>query len=102
MAVVQPYTFSDFYGYDQDCSTLTSFSASTSSTFSGVCSATVNQTYYHDGSFTNPDVGDTVYSNSGGTTYLSAGYYLLGPIGDEYMQVGSSGTVSSVDVCFSP
>ena len=68
-------------GYDKDCSTLTSFSASTSSSFSGVCIAIVNQTYYHDGSGTFPAQNDKVYTNSAGgsSNYLGTGYYRLQP-----------------------
>ena len=102
MPISYPYGFSCWYGYDKDCSSLTSFTSSSSSSLFNVCSQSLNQTYYHDGSSSYPVSGDKVYSSSSGGSgnYLSAGYYLLGPIGDEYMQVGSAGTVSSVDICF--
>ena len=57
--------FSDFYGYDQDCSTLTSFTSAVAEVSIG-CSQTLNQTYYHDGSGARPVANDTVYTNSGG------------------------------------
>ena len=100
MAQVEPYKISDFYGYDQDCSTTTSFSASTSQTFSGVCSATVNQTYYHNGSLARPIVNDNVYTNSAGTTPLSAGYYRFDNLVNQFFRItGSLGQVASVDDC---
>jgi len=46
---------------------LTSFLGSVASN-TNVCVLTMNITYYHNGSGTNPAVGDTVYTDSGGTT----------------------------------
>ena len=37
------------------------------------CSLTMNVTYYHNGSGTNPAVGDTVYTNASGTTTYASG-----------------------------
>ena len=37
-------------------------------TGTSVCSLTMNITYYHNGSGTNPAVGDTVYTDAGGST----------------------------------
>jgi len=90
-----PDAISEFYGYSHV--TLTSFSSSINSNFAGVCSESITTTYYHDGSFTYPDVGDTVYSNNSGSSYLSSGYYKLGS--GDFMNVGSSGSVISVDPC---
>ena len=81
---------------------LTSFSASLSSTFNGVCLAIANQTYYHDGVGTLPAANDVVYTSSAGgsSNYLGAGYYRIDPLGtDQYIQVGSNGVVSSVNAC---
>ena len=109
MAVVQPYAFSDFYGYDQDCSTLTSYSSSVSSTFNQVCpfdgsNISANQTYYHDGSGNVPSAGDTCYSDSAGNNTLSAGYYYLSGTGSNnrtYIELNSSGVVNfaGLQVC---
>ena len=90
-----PDAMSEFYGYSSV--TLTSFSSSINSNFFGVCSEPITATYYHDGSFTYPDVGDTVYSNSSGSSYLSSGYYKLGS--GDFMNVGSNGSVAFVDPC---
>ena len=66
--------FSDFYGYDQDCSTVTAFTSAVAEVSIG-CSQTLNQTYYHDGSGARPVANDTVYTNSGGTSKLGNGVY---------------------------
>ena len=98
-----PHSMSEFYSYDHDATAaLTSFSASTSSTFSGVCLAIANQTYYHDGIGGLPAANDVVYTSSSGgsSNYLSSGYYRIDPLGtDQYIQVGSNGVVSSVNAC---
>ena len=100
MPLTTPYSFTCWYGYDQDCSTLTSFSASTSQTFSGVCSASANQTYYHNGSLARPLANDNVYTNSSGTTPLSAGYYRLDDLANQFFRItGVAGQVASVDDC---
>ena len=100
MPIAYPYSFTCWYGYDQDCSTVTSFTASASSNFMGVCSATANQTYYHSGTGSIPGNGDYVYTNSSGTTPLSAGYYRFQPIVGQYFRItGTSGQVSSIDSC---
>lgn len=102
MPITQPYKFSDWYGYDKDCTPLTSYSSSTVSNFSGVCLAIANQTYYHDGIGSLPAANDTVYSSSvgGSGNYLAAGYYRIDPLGtNQFIQVGSNGVVSSVNNC---
>lgn len=100
-----PHKMSEFRGYDHDASSVTSFfSGSGQSDFKFVCSQSLTITYYHNGSGTFPAVGDTVYSNSAGTTTLGNGFYtrganaFLGATG--YYQVsGGSGVVSAVGAC---
>lgn len=75
MPIAYPYKFSDWYGYDQDCSGLTAFSCSTGTVFIGVCSQSINRTYYHDGSGTYPAAGNKVFSNAAGQNVLPAFYY---------------------------
>ena len=97
MAICYPYKFSDFHGYDQDCSTVTSFTSAIAETgFS--CTQTLNQTYYHVGSGARPVVNDTVYTNSAGTTTLANGTYRLDN-STRFTIFGGSGVVSSVDSC---
>jgi len=78
---------------------LNSFSSSSiQSTVSGVCNASINQTYYHNGSATIPAAGDIVYSaNSGTYPYLSSGHYRISAT--QYIIIGSNGAVSSVNTC---
>tara|TARA_R100001440_G_scaffold50531_3_gene70515 strand:+ start:984 stop:1283 length:300 start_codon:yes stop_codon:yes gene_type:complete len=97
MPVSTPYKMSDFYGYDQDCSTLTSFTSAIAETGLS-CTQTLNQTYYHDGSGTYPVENDTVYTNSGGTTTLANGTYRLDN-NTRFTIFGGSGLVSFVDSC---
>tara|TARA_B100001939_G_scaffold256337_1_gene223242 strand:+ start:461 stop:2056 length:1596 start_codon:yes stop_codon:yes gene_type:complete len=79
---------------------LTSFTASTSQTFSGVCSASANQTYYHNGSLARPIANDNVYTNSSGTSPLTAGYYRFDPLIGQFFRItGTAGLVASVDDC---
>ena len=79
---------------------LTSFSASTSQTFSGVCSASANQTYYHNGSLARPVVNDNVYTTNGTSNPLGAGYYRFDNLVNQFFRVvGVAGQVSQVDDC---
>tara|TARA_Y100001963_G_scaffold152627_1_gene237835 strand:+ start:728 stop:1510 length:783 start_codon:yes stop_codon:yes gene_type:complete len=59
--------------------------------------STYGNTSYHDGSGSNPAVGDLVWSDSSGSTALAANRYKLG--GGSYFEVNSSGAVSSVGIC---
>jgi len=89
---IAPDAYSDFYGY----ANLTSYLGST---FQGgtkfICTQTQNVTFYHDGSSTFPQVGDTVYTNSGGTT-LGVGYSRVN-LG--YLLTNSSGVVTNLYLC---
>jgi len=101
MPVATPYRMVDFYGYDQDCSSLTPFvSANAESGLEG-CNETLNKTYYHDGSGSQPVVNDIVYTDTGGTTVLSQGIYRLnnGTKITVSGGLGTPGTVLSVDSC---
>lgn len=85
------YVFSTF-------SCLQSYNSSANSTSSNVCSATINQVYYHNGGIASPiAVGDTVYTSNTGVTKLSTGYYKISS--SQYIIVNSSGEVSSINNC---
>ena len=105
MPVNQPYVFGCWYGYDQDCSTVAIFrSGSGQPSQSFICSQGISQQYYHDGSGTYPATNDKVYSNSGGTTPLSAGYYSYGPspgpfTAGWYRITGTAGIVQTTGLC---
>lgn len=97
-----PDAMSEFYGY----SSLIAFSSSTSSTFTQVCpfngsNLSLNQTYYHNGTTSDPATGNTCYSDANGTNTLSAGYYYIGGTGSgnrKYIELNSSGVVNSFGV----
>ena len=79
---------------------LSSFSSSVNNNPSSVCSATMNQTYYHNGPATIPIAGNTTYSSNSGTyPYLSSGNYKVSST--QYITVGSNGLVSSLNTCSS-
>ena len=98
MPILYPYKMSDWYGYCKVCnSPVTSFSSSIIQTSSTVCSATINQTYYHDGSGSLPVVNDIVYSNAAGSNLLAAGNYKISS--SSYLVVNASGVVTSIGAC---
>lgn len=93
-----PVQANSFYGYDKDASSLTSFPSSLgTSSGKSVCSLSITQTFYHDGSATLPAVGDNVYSNSAGTNPLADNFYRMGT-GGKIMYVEDE-QVSSVGEC---
>jgi len=99
MPIATPSQFSDFYSYDQDCSTLTSFTSAIAEVSIG-CNQTLNQTYYHDGSGARPVANDTVYTNSAGTSTLAAGTYRLdNNTNFTITGFGGAGVVDSVSSC---
>jgi hypothetical protein len=101
MPIAYPYKFSDWYGYDKDCATLTSFSSgSGQSDVKFVCTQVVNTTKYHDGSGFNPQVNDDVFDNATGTTATSNGFYTTGSGSNilGYYRV-VSGVCTSVSIC---
>lgn len=79
---------------------MSSFSSSSNNNASNVCSASMNQTYYHNGSGSTPVAGNYVYSsNTGSYPYLSGGNYKISS--SQYITVGENGLVSSVNDCVS-
>ena len=77
---------------------LNSFSSSVNSSSAAVCSATINQTYYFQGTGTDPATNDTVFSNATyQTTVLSPGRYRI--TSAEFLLVGDNGLVESVNNC---
>ena len=95
-----PDEYSEFYGYSH--ATLTSFTGSPSQPKSKfICNQSLNTSYWHNGSSAYPTVGDTIYTNSGGTATIgggSAGYVKLNSL--QYAQFNSSGVVTSTCPCF--
>tara|TARA_R110000744_G_scaffold141617_1_gene253080 strand:- start:54 stop:476 length:423 start_codon:yes stop_codon:yes gene_type:complete len=96
-----PDQYSEFYGYSNV--TLTSYTGGAFQTGTKfICNSTLNVTYYHDGAGTMPTTGDTIYTNSGGTTVIgggNAGYNKTNQFG--YVRTDSSGVVTNGYLCFS-
>tara|TARA_R110000764_G_scaffold234009_1_gene327652 strand:+ start:741 stop:1046 length:306 start_codon:yes stop_codon:yes gene_type:complete len=101
MPIAYPYKFNDWYGYDKDCVAVTAFSSSAGFSLIFVCAGMIANTYYHDGSGTYPAAGDTVYSDSAGTSVLADFYYLFNSTW-VYRITGGSGVVAASwpqDIC---
>jgi hypothetical protein len=67
-----PHAISEFYSYDHSATSLTAFSvdANPYEDGEGACAeGSETATWYHDGGGTYPTDGDTVYTDSGGTTF---------------------------------
>lgn len=98
-----PHSMSEFYAYDHDLTTVTAYlGGSMESTGSAACSIEEpEETYYHDGSGDDPTNGDTVYTDSGGTTTLEAGHHLYVNASNSRLaiQTNSSGVVIGVSGC---
>tara|TARA_R110001632_G_C11169789_1_gene399499 strand:+ start:7 stop:330 length:324 start_codon:yes stop_codon:yes gene_type:complete len=106
MPIVYPYKFSDWYGYDKDCSAQTSFYVTTStSTSSGnVCGVVTAVNLWHNGSGALPVQGDTIYQNSAGTSTASwLGYKGFSPtFNGNALSAGTvngSGVIQTVTLC---
>jgi len=102
MPIAYPYKWSDWYGYDKDCSaSLTSFSSSKRSlTSSGACAfSTLLLTFYHDGSNALPVAGDFVYiaNNAIPANFLSVGYYKI--TNTNFMYIDPVGEVDFIGFC---
>ena len=96
-----PHGMGEFHGYSHV--TLTSYTSSipSSATAFNVCQQSTTVTYYHDGSTTYPQQGDIVYTNSNGSTYVTAGYYKIDNGGNGlFIQVVNNGLVNNDDICF--
>jgi hypothetical protein len=91
---IAPDAYSDFYGYFDG----TSFQGSVQqSGTKRICNNSLNVTYYHDGAASFPGVNDTIYSNSGGTTNVGAGYIKTNALA--YVLTNSSGVVTNSYPC---
>jgi len=91
---------SDFYGL----SNLTAFAYNSEGqeSASGACSLeSIEETAYHNGSGTYPDVDDVVYSNSSGTTTLEEASYKYdnGAQKGGFIDVNEDGEVTNLGNC---
>jgi len=95
-----PHAVSEFYSYDHSASpSLTSFFVDDTLYEDGVSaceSGGVRAEWYHDGAGSYPTTGDTVYTDSGGSTNPSDGIYWM----DEPSSFDvSSGVVGELTPC---
>jgi hypothetical protein len=85
------------------CATLGTVLGSGISDFNSVCSATpVSTTYYFNNTGTYPVAGDSVFTNSGGTVALGAGYYKINTAAtsESWMKItGTNGYIAEVQDC---
>ena len=75
-----PHAVSEFYGYDHSATSLTAFNVDENAYGSGeeACAfGSVGAEWYHDGEGEYPTTGDTVYTDSDGTTNPDDGYYWM-------------------------
>ena len=82
------------------CTTcLTSYSSSVETVnLSNMCSASLNQTFYHDGSGVLPTINDKCYSDAGSSNVLVGGYYRTSSGGGILIN-NNTGTVTSLQTC---
>ena len=93
----EPHMMSEFYNYDHDKVSTTSFQANGGPNNSKVCGNSPNTTFYHDGSGTSPAVGDKIFTNSAGTSFAGAGFLALSTAAG--IQINSSSTVIAFYTC---
>jgi hypothetical protein len=75
---------------------LTPFIASLANTTVAVC-AMGQSTYYHNGSGSTPDVGDTIYSDANGDNPLGSYQYMVDDFTPDIYIIGANGVVLSTD-----
>ena len=98
-----PHSMSEFYAYDHDLVTVTAYTGSNlESTGNSACSIEEpEETYYHNGSNDDPATGDTVYTNSSGSSTLGAGHHLFVNSSSVRVaiQTNSSGVIIGITTC---
>ena len=95
-----PHAVSEFYSYDHSASpSLTAFNVDENpygDSEEACASGRISAEWYHDGGGTYPTTGDTVYTDSGGTTTPEDGFYWM----DEPSSFDiSGGSVNEVTPC---
>ena len=78
---------------------LTSYTSSSLQTSANACAASLDQTFYHNGTNTLPVIGDNVYSNNTGgfAAVLASGYYRFD--NNKKMNVSANGLVYQITTC---
>lgn len=93
-----PHLMSEWYSYDHDKIALRTWSGNPNSPASTqICGNSPNTTYYHSGTGTLPTTGDTIYTDSAGTTKAAAGFLAYSTT--QGIQINSSGVVSGTYTC---
>jgi hypothetical protein len=82
---------SEFYSYNHTLSSVTLFLAAGPSRSSN-CGNEMGTKYYHNGSGELPTTGDSIFTNSAGTTAASNGYYLTSTLGGVIIEEGAEVT----------
>lgn len=75
------------------------FDSSINVSQSAVCTATINQIYYHDGTTSALSQGDKVFSDIKGCSPLSNGYYKIDNVSNYYMIVSNGVAASIANTC---
>ena len=109
MPIAYPYKFSDWYGYDKDCTTRTSAYRYNGTVgkpaFECDISRAITTQFWHNGSLSLPGNGDTCYTSAAGNNYLGNGNYSIA--GTSYTGTpfsvitisGGSGVISQATLC---
>lgn len=95
-----PHNMSEFYAYDHDFVSVTSFTGGISEEGAGQACAIeeFEETIYHNGSGTFPALNDIVYSDAGTTTLNSSSVAYFNS-GRRFITTSSSGVVNSAGNC---
>ena len=109
MPISFPYKFSDWYGYDKDCS-----SRSSAYRYDGnpgrpisACSTSraITTQFWHNGSSALPGNGDTCYTSATGNNYLANGNWAIRPTSGTNTPTnvitisGGAGVISATQFC---
>ena len=96
-----PHSMSEFYAYDHDLTTLTSFIGGQDENPTAACSIEeFGTTFKHDGSGDYPSANDTVYQSNGTTTVNSATVAFLDANESRvFVSTSSSGVVNVEGNC---
>ena len=109
MPIAYPYKFSDWYGYDKDCTTRTSAYRYNGTVgkpaFECDISRAITTQFWHNSSNPLPAIGDTCYTSATGNNYLGNGNYSIqntsynGTPMSVITISGGSGVISQATLC---
>ena len=109
MPISFPYKFSDWYGYDKDCSSRSSayrYNGNPGRPISAcTTSRAITTQFWYSGSSTLPGGGDTCYTSATGNNYLAAGNWAIRQTSGTSVPTtiititGNAGVISAVQFC---